>query len=178
MVAPVSIARLVHHNRQARSPRQVLSSSSLSSKTEVATTTTTTTSTVDLTKTTNQNSIIEDYFFNNFNSSDISLFWLPYLNNIFNMYSSSLINPSQMTNFNQATINWRLWRTLLRYLMLNENGHKQFDDDATSMFSLPYFLSTPTPMTIPVNNVNNFNSIHLFDQLTGLCIDNMKGMWA
>ncbi|CAH8433154.1 unnamed protein product [Schistosoma margrebowiei] len=138
---------------------QVLSSS----KTEVATTTTTTTatSTVHLTKTTNQNSIIEDYFFNNFNSSDISLFWLPYLNNIFNMYSSSLINPSQMTNFNQATINWRLWRTLLRYLMLNENGHKQFDDDVTSMFSLPYFLSTPTPMTIPINNVNNFNSVYL-----------------
>ncbi|CAH8432270.1 unnamed protein product [Schistosoma bovis] len=139
---------------------QVLSSSSSSSKTEVATTTTTT-STVHLTKTTNQNSIIEDYFFNNFNSSDISLFWLPYLNSIFNMYSSSLINPSQMTNFNQATINWRLWRTLLRYLMLNENGHKQFDDDATSMFSLPYFLSTPTPITIPVNNVNNFNSVYL-----------------
>lgn len=69
---------------------QVLSSSSLSSKTEVATTTTTTTSTVNLTKTTNQNSIIEDYFFNNFNSSDISLFWLPYLNNIFNMYSCKL----------------------------------------------------------------------------------------
>ncbi|CAH8431804.1 unnamed protein product [Schistosoma mattheei] len=140
---------------------QVLSSSSSSSKTEVATTTTTAKSTVHLTKTINQNSIIEDYFFNNFNSSDISLFWLPYLNNIFNMYSSSLINPSQMTNFNQATINWRLWRTLLRYLMLNENGHKQFDDDATSMFSLPYFLSTPTPMTIPVNNVNNFNSVYL-----------------
>ncbi|CAH8431076.1 unnamed protein product [Schistosoma rodhaini] len=140
---------------------QVLSSPS-SSKTEVASTTTAakTTSTVHLTKAINQNSIIENDSFNNVNSSDISLFWLPYLNNIFNMYSSSLLNPSQMTQFNQTTIGWRIWRSLLRNLMLNENDHKPFDH-TTSIFSLPFFLSTPTPITLPINNMNHFNSVYL-----------------
>ncbi|CAH8496185.1 unnamed protein product [Schistosoma rodhaini] len=147
---------------------QVLSSSSSSSssKTEVSSTTT---SAVHLTKVINQNSIIENDSFNNFNSSDISLFWLPYLNNIFNMYSSSLINPSQMTQFNQTTIGWRIWRSLLRNLMLNENDHKPFDH-TKSIFSLPFFLSTPTPITLSINNMNHFNSVYLcnWDHLMNL----------
>ncbi|CAH8434198.1 unnamed protein product [Schistosoma turkestanicum] len=119
-----------------------------------------TTSTVPLTKQSyHQHSILEDYFLNNFNSSDIiSLYWLPHLNHIFNMYTSSLINPSQMTHFNQTTIGWRLWRSFLRYFTLNENDSKQFDDSSTSSFSLP-----TTPMPLPLNTVNYFSSIYLYN---------------
>ncbi|CAH8496189.1 unnamed protein product [Schistosoma rodhaini] len=81
---------------------QVLSSSSSSSssKTEVSSTTT---SAVHLTKVINQNSIIENDSFNNFNSSDISLFWLPYLNNIFNMYSLYLCNWDHLMNLSSGS---------------------------------------------------------------------------
>ncbi|KAK4473067.1 hypothetical protein MN116_004258 [Schistosoma mekongi] len=161
-----------------------LSSSSLSSSSSV---TAATTSTVPITTNNSQIPILDDYF-NSINSSDqISSFWLAHLNNILNMYASSAISSPQMVQFsNQTIIGWRIWKSILTQLALNENGHKQCEDvslnllststttttttttattrsNTTSLPSLFSSNSTPTPMTLSVNSVNHFNSMYLYN---------------
>ncbi|KAH8855065.1 Protein odd-skipped [Schistosoma japonicum] len=172
-------------NESMTSAIPLIETASLSSLSSSSSITAASTATAPITTNNSQIPISDDYF-NNFNSSDqLSSFWLAHLNNIFNMYASSAISSPQMLQFsNQTIIGWRIWKSILTQLALNENGHKQCEDvslnllptnDTTTTTTATTFTnttplpslfssnSTPTPMTLSVNNMNHFNSMYLYN---------------
>ncbi|CAH8834761.1 unnamed protein product [Trichobilharzia szidati] len=146
-----------------------------------STSTATTTTAVPLTTNTSLNSMcpLTEEYWKHFTSSNTSSFWLTHLNNILNLYASSLINSSPMINFNQIITGWRIWRSLLAQLMNNEDNSKQVEDISritSSNHSLPTVYSldsanatTPTTLLpIDTNNLNTSFNLYNWDQLINL----------
>nr|CAH8833514.1 unnamed protein product [Trichobilharzia regenti] len=157
-------------------------SSSTPSPTSSTSTTTTTTTTVPLTTNTSLNSMcpLTEEYWKHFTSSNASSFWLTHLNNILNLYASSLINSSPMINFNQIMTGWRIWRSLLLQPMNNEDNSKQVEDASritSSNHLLPVAFSldsanatTPTTLLPPIdtNNLNTSFNLYNWDHLINL----------